>query len=99
MTEGKMNRAHRPDFAVGMIDDWKGQEFRLIDIRPHRRRDGSAAIVLVWQSRCLECGDPFEFIKPQLKLTYPTRRCPACVKGRPLPSLEGFTLLATNGEF
>jgi hypothetical protein len=40
-------RGRDPRFAIGMITDWRGQPYELIEIRPHTRRDGSQSWVLL----------------------------------------------------
>ena len=72
----------RPEFSLGMVADWRGQQFELVEVRPHRRRDGRDSLVLIWRSRCLVCGAVFTARAPQRKLKYPTRRCPEHVKKR-----------------
>jgi len=66
----------RPEFNVGMVADWRGQQFELVEVRPHRRRDGRDTLVFVWRSHCLVCGTAFSATTPQRKLKYPPRRCP-----------------------
>lgn len=69
-----------PRFTVGMIAEWRGQKYRLIDIRPYRRLDGRDSAIMVWRSRCIECGDLFETTTPLQELTKATRRCPTHVR-------------------
>jgi len=69
----------RPGFALGMVADWRGQQYELVDIKPYRRRDGRDTLVFVWRSHCLTCGAAFTARAPQ----YPIRHCS---KSGPAPS-------------
>jgi hypothetical protein len=69
-------------FTVGMTATWRGQEYQLIEIRPHRNRTGHDTIVLAWQSPCLACGAPFTTTTTRAGLKYPNRRCPEHVQTR-----------------
>jgi hypothetical protein len=71
-----------PGFALGMVADWRGQQFELVEVRPYRRRDGGDSLILVWRGHCLACGAAFTITAPQRKLKYPVRRCPEHVKKR-----------------
>jgi len=67
----------RSPFSIGMIVDYRGQNYELIDVRPYvRRRDGRDSLVLIWRSRCLDCGAVFDIGAPQRKLKPSSRRCP-----------------------
>jgi hypothetical protein len=65
-------------FVVGMITDWRGQPYELTAIEPYQRRDGWGTFLLIWRSKCIACGVPFETKTSQRRLKHPTRRCAAC---------------------
>jgi hypothetical protein len=71
-----------PRFAVGMIADWRGQQYELIGIEQRQRRDGRETMILVWRTQCLGCGAQFETTTPQRNLRYPSRRCPVHTRKR-----------------
>jgi hypothetical protein len=57
----------------------KGQSYRLADIVDHTCRDGRETLLEIWQSACANCGQPFEFKRPQgAKHFWPNRRCKRC---------------------
>jgi hypothetical protein len=79
-------------FTIGTTAEWKGQTYRLEDIRPHRTRRGYDTVVMVWRSRCLECGASFTATTTRAGLKYPNRRCQEHVQKRakhpaPLPQI------------
>jgi hypothetical protein len=43
---------------------FRGQSYQLVGYRPHICRDGHETQLEVWQSRCAECGEPFECCRP-----------------------------------
>ena len=61
-----------PDEGTILIHD--GQRYRVAGIKPHVRKGGTRTTLIIWQSHCAECGQPFEFTTP-LKTRYPSRRC------------------------
>jgi hypothetical protein len=71
-----------PRFAIGMLTEWRGQQYELVGIEPRRRRDGRDTLILVWRASCLVCGASFATTTPQRKLKYPTRHCPMHTKKR-----------------
>ncbi len=74
---------------IGTTAQWKGQAYTLIAIRPYtRRRDGVSTVLLIWRSKCLDCGSDFEIVTGRGKikngeLHWPNRRCPAHAKSGP----------------
>jgi len=59
----------RSPFSIGMIVDYRGQNYELIDVRPYvRRRDGRDSLVLIWRSRCLDCGAVFDIRRTTTKI-------------------------------
>ncbi|WP_051334783.1 hypothetical protein [Bradyrhizobium sp. Ai1a-2] len=73
-----MSNSH--GFTLGMIAEYRGQKYRLIDVRPYRRLDGRDSQIMVWRSRCMTCGALFETTTPFRELTKATRRCSAHVQ-------------------
>jgi hypothetical protein len=69
-----------PRFVIGMVAEWRGQPYELTAIRPYQRRDGRDTLILVWNTKCFQCGAPFETATPQRGLKFPTRRCPLHVR-------------------
>lgn len=45
---------------VGTCIDINGQRFSVTAHQPYVRKDGQDSVVVVWQSRCLDCGEPIE---------------------------------------
>jgi hypothetical protein len=71
--------------TVGKRIRWKGQSYTLIRIKPYERKDGRMSVVLVWQSRCAECGKSFEASTGRNPSSW-KRRCPEhAIRGRPIP--------------
>ncbi|GLI23433.1 hypothetical protein GGQ86_003031 [Xanthobacter flavus] len=54
---------------------FKGHEYRYLGQEPHTRRDGSETLLSVWETRCVECGRPFQLRTTLLGQGGPTRRC------------------------
>lgn len=69
-------------FPTGTVADWRGQRFEVFGSVPHRRCDGGETVLLVWSTRCMQCGDGFVQMTSRRKLKYPTRRCPRCRRKR-----------------
>lgn len=64
-----------PDiFAESRV--YRGQEYRPIYTRPHRRKDGSETVLAIWESDCSTCGEPFTVATPLFSIKFmPNRRC------------------------
>jgi len=61
---------------MGTTQTYKGQLYWVADTFMHERKDGTLAVILVWASQCLECGDEFRFTQPALAEKFaPNRRC------------------------
>jgi len=73
---------HDPRFTIGMVEDWHGQHYELINIVPHQRKGGRDTLILIWRSTCLDCGEMFETKAPRRKFRAPARRCKSCVQCR-----------------
>lgn len=59
-----------------LLREYHGQTYLLIGTRAHQRRDGSLTNLDVWQTKCADCGDTFEFSIPsKAKRFEPNRRC------------------------
>lgn len=54
---------------------FKGQKYQYLGQAPHTRRDGSETLLSVWETRCVECGQPFRLRTTLLGQGGPTRRC------------------------
>nr|ANC67865.1 hypothetical protein [Xanthobacter autotrophicus] len=54
---------------------FKGQKYQYLGQEPHTRRDGSETLLSVWETRCAECGRPFQLRTMLLGRGGPTRRC------------------------
>lgn len=59
---------------IGLALDINGQRYDLVEHRPHRKRDGSETILLVWQTECSTCGEGFTTASPSTGLPS-GRRC------------------------
>ena len=60
----------------GTIRENYGQPYTVTDQFRRTRRDGSIATILVWESPCATCGEPFTFSTPAAaKKFQPNRRC------------------------
>lgn len=59
-----------------MVRDYQGQRYVEVDRRLRSRRDGSQSVLIVWQSLCPVCGEPFKFTTPERAEKFqPNRRC------------------------
>ena len=54
-----------------MID---GQRFEVVELIPHRRRDGQQTVLINWASHCARCGQPFRQ-STSMTAKFPNRRC------------------------
>lgn len=53
-----------------------GQRYVFVRAFDRERRDGTLATILVWRSRCADCGGPFEITTPAVAAKFqPNRRC------------------------
>lgn len=60
-----------------LVRTFRGQTYRLVGsfVRA-RKRDGSEATILTWQSFCAQCGDSFTITTPAASSKFqPNRRC------------------------
>ena len=62
---------------IGETREHKGQEYLCLAVSPYTRRDGTQSLLLVWESKCAECGDTFAFKTPNRERFEPNRRCQA----------------------
>ena len=74
-----MNAPFLPESLVDRGPDrtFRGQTYRLVGsfVRA-RKRDGSEATILIWQSFCAQCGDSFTITTPAASSKFqPNRRC------------------------
>lgn len=61
---------------IGTIRTEKSQRYEVVDTFERDRKDGSVALILIWESPCAECGEPFRFSTPQRTSKFqPNRRC------------------------
>ena len=61
---------------TGTERTYSGQEYTCVGVEPYRRRDGTETMLLVWQSHCAKCGEPFQCRTPvAAKVFAPSRRC------------------------
>lgn len=61
---------------TGIVRTHLGQSFAVVDQFDRERRDGTMATILVWQSPCAECGEPFSFTTPAASSKWePSKRC------------------------
>lgn len=65
--------------ALGTVHEKHGNRYELHQVRPCKRRDGSASFVLVWLGECKGCGEPF-LTSQGLKTNSLNRRCVNCHK-------------------
>ncbi|WP_353212574.1 hypothetical protein [Rhodovarius sp.] len=62
--------------TIGLTFERGGQLYACIAIRPHRRPDGGASQIAVWNTRCCDCGEAFETTTTtSLNRGAETRRC------------------------
>jgi hypothetical protein len=55
------------------------QSYRHVGEQPHERRDGKLTILVMWQSHCQQCSEPFTFVRPDRPAPcHPPRRCKRC---------------------
>lgn len=58
-----------------------GQRYEHVGEVAHTRTDGKIAVLITWQSLCLECSEPFTTTKPDRPAPpHPTRRCKRCAQ-------------------
>lgn len=61
---------------IGAIRTYLGQRYQLVGLRAHCRADGSMTTLAEWNSRCAECGAPFQIRVPARASKFqPNRRC------------------------
>jgi hypothetical protein len=69
---------HRIDFRLlprpGTVLMLDGQRYVVVGSDLHIRTDGETVPIILWQSRCAECGQPFE-CRTGLKARALNRRC------------------------
>ena len=58
----------------GEIFMLEGQRYELLETVPYKRTDGTSTHLLVWQSHCADCGQPFE-TKTGMTIYGLNRRC------------------------
>ena len=68
---------HSPQsFHVGAVREFLGQCYTVAGHFERARRDGSMATIVVWQSPCATCGQPFTITTPAASAEFqPNRRC------------------------
>lgn len=55
---------------------YHGQAYVAVSREPYTRRDGSTTELVVWESLCARCGEPFTFKTPTGASKWqPNRRC------------------------
>ena len=62
---------------IGEARVHKDQRYLCVSVEPHTRRDGTQTALLLWESQCAECGEPFGFKTPNTGKFEPSRRCQA----------------------
>ncbi len=60
---------------VSEVKEHKRQKYVCTAVSPYTRRDGTQSALLVWESRCAECGEVFTFKTPNGEKFEPNRRC------------------------
>ena len=68
---------------IGTIVRLDDQAYELRGTKPHTRQDGSASMLLDWETQCPKCGAPFE-LTTGLKAQHLRRLCGACKDGAKL---------------
>jgi hypothetical protein len=65
------------DAEDGIHFVYRGQRYRRIGLKPHIRVDGGTTQLAIWESRCAECDEAFQFKTTARirKLRQPNRRC------------------------
>lgn len=71
-----------PAPLILILEQLRGQRYRLIGMKPHQRQDGTMTELLVWESQCMGCGQDFTVTTSSTVNQYLTRRCPACIAKR-----------------
>lgn len=69
---------HTPHYGPRQAGDvffHRGQRYEVVGVEPHRRRDGTLCELVVYSSRCADCGAGFEARSPNKVVLYPNRRC------------------------
>lgn len=69
---------HTPHYGPRQAGDvffHRGQRYEVVGVEPHRRRDGTLSALVVYSSRCADCGAGFEARSPNKVVLYPNRRC------------------------
>jgi hypothetical protein len=74
-----------------------GQRYDRIGEYAHTRRDGSIVILISWQSKCTDCGEPFTCEQPGRPAPpRPVRRCKRCIALDPPPCLKRKMAIGTE---
>ena len=70
--------------VTGQLVTHRGQVYEVVAVKPWKRRDGTPTKVLVWRTRCPDCGGVVEFSTGLMVWSW-RRRCDACKKpGKPV---------------
>jgi hypothetical protein len=60
----------------GTVRIYKGQQYTLVDHKPHTCRDGRHITLEIWQSNCADCGAKFQTARPAHGTRFEfSRRC------------------------
>lgn len=60
--------------AIGSLIPFDGVTFSVVGYEDYVRRDGTPSMLIVWNSRCVDCGDEIE-IRTGMKSRGITKRC------------------------
>lgn len=63
--------------AKGTVLMYDKQAFVVEGIEPYTRKDGGSSLLIVWSTRCIQCGHATT-VKTAMRTKWPTRRCEAC---------------------
>lgn len=70
----------------GSVIKFDGHPFTVADVVPYVRRDGTETPCILWNSECVDCGEPIE-VKTVFKSKTITKRC-ALHKRRGVPATK-----------
>ena len=63
--------------VVGDVRHYLGQRYIAVAAKPYTRADGTETQIIVWESPCADCGEPFLCPAPAAAARFqPNRRCP-----------------------
>lgn len=74
--------------AEGTLLMYDKQAFVAEGIEPYTRKDGAKSLLIIWSTRCIQCGCATT-IKTAMRTKWPARRCPTCIGAKKPSDKDG----------